>query len=66
VNSELAYAFLMGMGWFFLITWLVALAVAYVKAFRSEKPVQWAVLPDTRSKAKRTFPARGISVADRT
>jgi len=46
VNSELAYAFLMGMGWFFLVGWLVALFVAYAKAFHGEQALHWAVVPD--------------------
>jgi len=68
VNSELIYAFLMGMGWFFLIGWLVALAVAYVKAFRREKPVHWVVIPDRRSKpGTGPYPrTRHITAADRT
>jgi len=53
VNSELAYAFLMGMGWFFLIGWLVALAVAYAKAFQGDQPLQWAVVPDRTAKQTR-------------
>ena len=36
MNSEMIYAFLMGTGWFFLIGWLVALIVAYAKAFQSD------------------------------
>ena len=36
MNSEMIYAFLMGTGWFFLIGWLVALIVAYAKAFQNE------------------------------
>jgi len=56
VNSELAYAFLMGMGWFFLIGWLVALGVAYAKAFQgdADQPLQWAVVPDRTVKQPRT------------
>ena len=54
VNSELAYAFLMGMGWFFLIGWLVALGVAYAKAFQgdADQPLQWAVVPDHTTKQR--------------
>lgn len=36
MNSEMIYAFLMGTGWFFLIGWLVALIVAYLKAFQND------------------------------
>lgn len=53
VNSELVYAFLMGMGWFFLLGWLVALGVAYVKAFQGDPPGHWTVVPDGRTKARR-------------
>jgi hypothetical protein len=60
VNSELAYAFLMGMGWFFLLGWLVALAVAYAKAFQGDQPVHWAVVPD-RSKKARSELSAGIA-----
>ena len=38
MNSEMIYAFLMGTGWFFLIGWLVALIVAYAKAFQNDDP----------------------------
>ena len=67
MNSELVYAFLMGMGWFFLIGWVVALMVAYVKAFRGE-PVQWPMIPDRRLKPRLgAFPRRTtISAVDRT
>jgi hypothetical protein len=37
MNSEMIYAFLMGTGWFFLIGWLVALIVAYAKAFQNDE-----------------------------
>ena len=53
MNSELIYAFLMGMGWFFLLGWLVALGVAYVKAFQGEPPVHWVVVPDRQAKTRR-------------
>jgi len=36
-NSELVYSFLMGMGWFFLAGWAVALVVACASAFRQER-----------------------------
>jgi hypothetical protein len=61
VNSELAYAFLMGMGWFFLVGWLVALAVAYAKAFQGDQPLQWAVVPDRTAKKARPDFASGIA-----
>jgi hypothetical protein len=60
VNSELAYAFLMGMGWFFLVGWLVALAVAYAKAFQGDQPLQWAVVPNRTAKKSGAGFAPGI------
>ena len=39
MNTELVYAFLMGTGWFFLISWLVAIGIAYAKAFGGDP--QW-------------------------
>jgi len=36
-NSELVYSLLMGMGWFFLTSWAVALVVACASAFRQER-----------------------------
>jgi hypothetical protein len=36
-NSELVYSLLMGMGWFFLTGWAVALVVACASAFRQER-----------------------------
>ena len=66
MNSELVYAFLMGMGWFFLVGWLVALGVAYFKAFQGDQSVNWAALPDRRSKSRNSgFPARRLTAADR-
>ena len=55
VNSELAYAFLMGMGWFFLVGWLVALAVAYAKAFQGDPALHWAVVPDRSTRKPGNF-----------
>jgi hypothetical protein len=43
MNSELVYSFLMGMGWFFLMGWAVALLVACVSAFRQERKALAAV-----------------------
>jgi hypothetical protein len=37
MNSELVYSLLMGMGWFFLIGWAIALLVACASAFRQER-----------------------------
>ena len=36
-NSELVYSLLMGMGWFFLTGWAVALGVACASALRPER-----------------------------
>jgi len=35
MNSEMVYSFLMGMGWFFLLGWAVALVVACASVFRT-------------------------------
>jgi hypothetical protein len=43
MNSELVYSFLIGIGWFFLMGWMVALVVACMSAFR-EDPTQLARL----------------------
>ena len=45
VNSEMVYSFLMGMGWFFLLGWAVALVVACASVFRQDAKVQFAGLP---------------------
>ena len=42
MNTEMLYAFLMGTGWFFLLGWLLALVIAYVKAFQKEVPNGWS------------------------
>jgi len=42
MNSEMVYSFLMGMGWFFLIGWAVALLVACASVFRRDRTVQLA------------------------
>jgi hypothetical protein len=39
MNSELMYSFLMGMGWFFLLSWAVALVVACASVFRQDREV---------------------------
>jgi hypothetical protein len=47
INSELVYSFLMGMGWFFLMGWAIALLVACASAFRQDRTVHLAgVSPD--------------------
>lgn len=45
MNSEMVYSFLMGMGWFFLLGWAVALVVACASVFRQDAKVQFAGLP---------------------
>lgn len=42
MNSELMYSFLMGMGWFFLAGWALALLVACASVFRRDRTVQFA------------------------
>ena len=42
MNSELMYSFLMGMGWFFLAGWALALLVACASVFRNDRSVQFA------------------------
>lgn len=37
MNSELMYSFLMGMGWFFLLSWAVALLVACASVFKQDR-----------------------------
>jgi hypothetical protein len=45
VNSEMVYSFLMGMGWFFLVGWAVALVVACASVFRQDRGVRFAGMP---------------------
>ena len=45
VNSEMVYSFLMGMGWFFLVGWAVALVVACASVFRQDRGVRLAGMP---------------------
>jgi hypothetical protein len=42
MNSELVYSFLMGMGWFFLVSWAIALLVACASVFRQDGNVEFA------------------------
>ena len=46
MNSEMVYSFLMGMGWFFLLGWAVALLVACASVFRQEGAVQFVGASD--------------------
>ena len=45
MNSEMVYSFLMGMGWFFLLGWAIALVVACASVFRQDAKMQFAGLP---------------------
>jgi len=45
MNSEMVYSLLMGMGWFFLLGWAVALVVACASVFRRDHGVRFAGLP---------------------
>lgn len=44
MNSEMVYSFVMGMGWFFLLGWSVALLVACASVFRQDENVRFAGL----------------------
>ena len=46
MNSELVYSFLMGMGWFFLLGWAVALVVACASVFRQDRGARFAGVTD--------------------
>jgi hypothetical protein len=46
MNTELIYAVLMGAGWFFLLSWLIALGVAYAKAFGNDPQWESALMQD--------------------
>jgi hypothetical protein len=45
MNSEMVYSFLIGMGWFFLLGWAIALVVACASVFRQDAKVQFAGVP---------------------
>ena len=45
MNSEVVYSFLMGIGWFFLVGWAVALVVACASVFRRDRGVRFAGMP---------------------
>ena len=48
MNSELVYSLLMGMGWFFLVGWALALLATCASVFRQEQAVRFAGVPDQR------------------
>lgn len=60
MNSELMYSFLMGMGWFFLAGWALALLMACASVFRTDRTVQFAGVGDKVARNK-----LGIQVAGR-
>ena len=46
MNSEVVYSVLMGMGWFFLVGWAVALVVTCASVFRQDRGIQFAGLSE--------------------
>jgi hypothetical protein len=52
MNSEMVYSFLMGVGWFFLVGWAVALVVACASVFRRDRNVRFAGMPGKLSDRK--------------
>jgi len=46
MNSEVVYSLLMGMGWFFLVGWAVALVVTCTSVFPHDGRVQFAGCTD--------------------
>lgn len=52
MNSELVYSFLMGMGWFFLAGWAVALLVTCASVFRQDRTVQFVGVADKVPRSK--------------
>ena len=59
MNSEIVYSVLMGMGWFFLVGWAVALLVACASVFRQDHNVQFAGLSGKVRQAKLLMKAGG-------
>ena len=47
MNSELVYSFLMGMGWFFLVGWALALLLACASVFRQDGRVRLRLLRES-------------------
>jgi Na+-translocating ferredoxin:NAD+ oxidoreductase RnfA subunit len=45
MNSEIVYSFLMGMGWFFLVGWAIALVLTCATVFRQDRTAALAGLP---------------------
>jgi len=46
MSSEIVYWLLMGMGWFFLVSWAIALLVACASVFRQDRTVEYAGVSD--------------------
>jgi len=55
MNSEMVYSLLMGMGWFFLLGWAVALVVTCASVFRQDRNARFAGLPDKLANRKLTI-----------
>ena len=70
MNSEMVYSFLMGMGWFFLLGWAVALVVACASVFRQDENVRFAGLRAQASEWENTGAAESwtgeLSASGRT
>jgi len=60
MNSEVVYSFLMGMGWFFLVGWAVALVVACASVFRQDRGVRFAGLPGGKIPNRKLPIVRGM------
>jgi hypothetical protein len=52
MNSEIVYSFLMGMGWFFLVSWAIALLVACASVFRQDRNMEFAGASDKIRRGK--------------
>jgi hypothetical protein len=59
MNSEMVDSFLMGIGWFFLLGWAVALVVACASVFRQDGKIQFAGVPDKVRGGKLAVKERG-------
>jgi len=59
MNSEMVYSFLMGVGWFFLLGWAVALVVTCASVFRHDGAVPFAGLSDKVRASKLARKAQG-------
>lgn len=59
MNSEIVYSFLMGMGWFFLVSWAIALLVACASVFRQDRTVEFVGTPNKVQGGKLAMRAGG-------